>query len=249
MNKIILSLIVFVSLLSGCKKEDVSNNDITNGLILHIPFTGNLLDVSSNKNNATFTAGSAAFVVNRYFDESKALNITRGQYVEVADKGISGLGQFTFYLEFYPRSSGFQVLVGKRTYEVATGKPYNQSFNIAINDLMQVRAQLRKAGQCQSQELSAYHPELNSGNNQVLMDCWNYVACTFDGSMQRLYLNGKLVAQQTLSGVVICDTDPVRLGAWWKGDPFFFDGLLDEFRIYNRALSETEIRQLYKLTK
>ena len=62
-------------------------------------------------------------------------------------------------------------------------------------------------------------------------------------------MNGNLVAQQTLSGVVICDTDPVRLGTWWKGDPLYFDGLLDEFRVYNRALSDNEVKQLYKVTK
>jgi hypothetical protein len=95
----------------------------------------------------------------------------------------------------------------------------------------------------------SFFPEITSGGEEVMVDCWNYIACSFNGRVQKLYLNGKLVAQQSIDTMEICDTDPLRIGSWWQGDSQFFDGILDEVRVYNRALTDTEIFQLYKLRK
>lgn len=251
MRKYIVLAAAIVGIGYSCSKDDPKdpNANLSEGLIAYLPFTGNLNDMSGNNANGVMKGGSPNFTENRYFDGSSALDITSGQYVEVPDKNLGGQKAFSFYLEFYPRSTNYQVIIGKRAYEVVPGTPYNQSFNILLNNSFQLRYTLRKAGACTSQELSAYHPELNSGSNLPLVDCWNYLAGTFDGTVQKLYLNGKLVNQQTLSGVEMCGTDPVRIGAWWKGDPYFFDGKVDEFRIYNRALSLSEVQQLYKLSK
>ena len=54
-------------------------------------------------------------------------------------------------------------------------------------------------------------------------------------------------ARSQVSGPIVPVTEPVRLG----GDPagcgsqYFFNGLLDEPSIYNRALSQTEIQAIY----
>lgn len=240
---LLLSALFFTS----CEKEEVWPTD--KGLILHLPFNSTLNDASSERNNATIVGGSASFTKNRFFDENSALRLVRGQYLEVADKKFSTMNAFTFYIEFYPTSDDYQVLFGKRGYVVTPGVKYNSGFNIAVNDFRQARAQFRKTGECQTETLSGFHPELNSGGETVMEDCWNYIACTFDGQVQKLYLNGKLVSQQSLSGVVICDTDPLRIGTWWSGDPKFFDGYLDEVRVYNRALSDGEIFEIYKYAK
>lgn len=240
-------LVLSALFLAGCEKEEVWPTD--KGLILHLPFNSSLNDASSERNNATMVGGSPSFTKNRFFDENSALRLVRGQYLEIADKKFSTMKAFTFYIEFYPTSDDYQVLLGKRAYTVTPGTKYNQSFNIAINDLGQARAQFRRPGLCQNEELSAFQPELNSGNEDVMLDCWNYVASSFDGRVQKLYLNGKLVSQQNLDGIVICDTDPLRVGTWWKDSPFFYSGLVDELRVYDRALSDAEIFEIYKYAK
>jgi len=247
MRKVTAALLLLACFFMSCEKEEVWPTD--KGLILHLPFNSSLNDASNDRNNATIVGGTPSFVQNRFFDQNSALRLVRGQYLEVADKKFNTLKAFTFYIEFYPTSDDYQVLLGKRAYTVTPGTKYNQSFNIAINDIGQARAQFRRIGQCQNDELSAYQPELNSGNEDVMLDCWNYVASTFDGRVQKLYLNGKLVSQQNLDGIVICDTDPLRIGAWWKDNPLFFSGVVDEVRVYDRALSDGEIFEIYKYAK
>ncbi len=71
---------------------------------------------------------------------------------------------------------------------------------------------------------------------------WAHVALTFDGAKMRLYLNGELVDTNTLppeSGNMP-STGPLEIGC---SDLFneYFNGLIDEVRVYNRALSGGEI--------
>jgi hypothetical protein len=250
MRKINLLLSACACLFFGCEKQEIADPaPSTQGLVLYLPFNNSLNDASSELNHATMVGSASSFLPNRYFDQNSAIRISEGQYLEVQDRKFSTLKSFTFYIEFYPSGPGYQSLISKRAYVVRPGVKYNSSFNIAINDLGQARAQVRKIGQCQVELPTSFYPEITSGNELVMENCWNYVACTYDGKTQKLYLNGKLVAQQNLDGMEICDTDPLRIGSWWQGDTQFFDGVLDEVRVYDRALPDNEIFQLYKYAK
>ncbi|TKJ39195.1 MAG: hypothetical protein CEE38_00110 [Planctomycetes bacterium B3_Pla] len=65
---------------------------------------------------------------------------------------------------------------------------------------------------------------------------WHHVAGTWDGLTQRLYLDGVEIASQTPGGV-LNGTSGVRL----SNAPEPLNGMLDDARIYNRALTEQEI--------
>lgn len=250
MKRVLLTMAILLGIAVGCSERNVDSihANLKDGLMVYLPFNGNLNDASGHGCNGTMFGGAPNYVENRFYDVASALDISAGQFVEIPDKGMGGQRSFSFYLEFYPRGSSYQVLISKRTYEVFPGVPYNQSFNFAITNNYQLRFALRKAGTCQIDTVDNYHPDLNSGTLLPVPNSWNYLAGTFDGTVQKLYLNGRLVSQQDLSLVELCSSDPFRLGVWWKGDPFFFNGRIDEFRVYNRALTEPEVRQLYKLS-
>jgi hypothetical protein len=67
---------------------------------------------------------------------------------------------------------------------------------------------------------------------------WNHFALTYDGAVQKLYLNGNLVNSQGLSEEIKVGYENIIVGHQ-------FSGLIDEIKIYNRALSASEIKQLY----
>jgi len=76
---------------------------------------------------------------------------------------------------------------------------------------------------------------------------WYHVAMTYDGSVFKLYVNGALDAQHAASGTIVVTTEPVRIGGGADGGcaPYYFNGILDEAAIYNRALSSNEIAAIY----
>ncbi len=78
------------------------------------------------------------------------------------------------------------------------------------------------------------------GPSTLEANTWAHVAVTYDGTILRLYVNGTQVATQAQTGAITASTGALRLGgnAVW-GE--FFGGLIDDARIYNRALTPAEI--------
>ena len=76
---------------------------------------------------------------------------------------------------------------------------------------------------------------------------WYFYALTYDGLQVRAYLNGELLGSASLTGNIADSRLPINIGRnpAYEGD--YFTGLVDEIRIYKRALSLNEIRALYKL--
>jgi hypothetical protein len=73
------------------------------------------------------------------------------------------------------------------------------------------------------------------------VNVWTHVALTYDGAMLRLYVNGVQVASGAQAGSLQTPATPLRIGG---NVPYgeYFEGLIDEVRVYNRALSATEIQ-------
>ncbi|GIV28724.1 MAG: hypothetical protein KatS3mg027_2538 [Bacteroidia bacterium] len=96
-------------------------------------------------------------------------------------------------------------------------------------------------------DLSFWH------NNQEIIDTgpvlklnqWQHVAVTYDGKIAKIFLNGELVDSKPYNGVASGNTSALYIG----GTPTYprdLDGQLDDVRIYNRGLSDDEIRRLYE---
>jgi hypothetical protein len=79
------------------------------------------------------------------------------------------------------------------------------------------------------------------GSSNLSSGRWRHVAATFDGTTERLYVNGSLVASAPAAGSMPSSGNPLRIGGnAVRGQ--WFRGLIDDVRIYSRALSGSEIR-------
>ena len=80
---------------------------------------------------------------------------------------------------------------------------------------------------------------------KATLGVWYYLSASWDGSVVRVYIDGKYIKQYDLL-LYSSLTTPTRFGASSNGANYQFNGLIDEVRIYNRALSAEEIIQHYK---
>ena len=72
------------------------------------------------------------------------------------------------------------------------------------------------------------------------LSTWTHVAGTYNGTTIRLYVNGVQVGTSAFTGVIGTSTGALRIGGnslWGE----FFQGQIDEVRIYNRALTAAEL--------
>jgi len=90
------------------------------------------------------------------------------------------------------------------------------------------------------------------GNNIVLQSpntyndgMWHHAVTTLDGSTARLYIDGSKVDTDNYSSLNDLDK-PLDIGSD-RGNGNEFKGSLDNARIYSRALSESEVKKLYRL--
>ena len=72
------------------------------------------------------------------------------------------------------------------------------------------------------------------------LNTWTHLATTYDGTTLRLFVNGTQVGSRAVSGALLTSSGVLRIGGnsqWGE----YFAGRIDEVRIYNRALTQSEI--------
>ena len=81
-------------------------------------------------------------------------------------------------------------------------------------------------------------------NSNISINKWMHVGFTYDQTTLRVYLDGEQIGTANVPGVIGTGGN-IKIG----GDNNFrlFKGKIDDVRVYNRALSATEIKQLYNL--
>jgi len=109
---------------------------------------------------------------------------------------------------------------------------------------------LRITTSCQAQfhcliDGTWYHAD---GCTQISLGEWHHIIGTFDGSTIRVYVDGVEDGNYSISGTIDSATHPLLIGKGAGGYGRYFNGTIDEVRIYNRALSEEEIKWLYEHT-
>jgi hypothetical protein len=80
-----------------------------------------------------------------------------------------------------------------------------------------------------------------SGSSTLPANTWTHLAATHNGSTLRLYVNGTQVGTRSVSGALLTSSGALRIGGnsiWGE----FFQGRIDEIRVYNRALTANEIQ-------
>jgi hypothetical protein len=74
----------------------------------------------------------------------------------------------------------------------------------------------------------------------------HHVVVTYDNLFLRCYIDSILVGKSTVSGDIKNSSQLIEVGSIGNGAGQFFNGMIDEFAHYSRALSSTEVREHYQ---
>ena len=230
-----------------------SSIDVDDGLVAYYPFNGNANDESGNGNhgqvtNLALTQGVngdsyGAYQFGGYYNQghilvpnSESLKFTDGFtfacYVKPTEwNGMDGWANYS--------TSGVHCIFAKSTDRNGP----HMSFN-GDNSNMNVGVGTMHSG---SQWTSISSNGQFQGNHK---DEWVHVTVTYSKTLARLYINGNLVKQSNISADFnTLNANDLYFGAfplpgswadWW----YPMNGVMDEVRIYNRALNPAEVNEL-----
>ena len=161
----------------------------------------------------------------------------KGDYVEVADKPEWDFGNNDFTVEVWFNSkeipsSGGDAVVGH------TGSNVNQrGWDLNLRNTGSIMFLASSDG------TSWGFNELGS-STICQVNTWYHAAVTRDGNEWKLYLNGILEDTNSTPFTINNPSVPLKIGA--NGIPEYFNGTIDEVKIWNRSLSAEEIWHEYK---
>ena len=217
-------------------QESVLSNDVSAGLVGYWKMdeaTGTIAyDSSGSGNIGTLVNGPTRQTgTNCPVGGCLSFNSTNSQYVSVASSG-SLSGSYTVMAWGNPSNTSAMDLVGTRSPSDASFDMKFQSGNLIHGDIGSGTAWITTTA--------------NASFNYSVGQ-WYHVVYVVTPSGYTIYVNGNQVGSGTYatSTPLLYDaTHAIKIGQVGGGGEFF-NGSIDDVRIYNRALSANEISQIY----
>ena len=239
-KSLLLTVVATLGLTAATMAQNVPAYVPTNGLVGWWPFNGNANDESGNGNNGT--VNGATLTSDRFGNNAQAyaydgvddrIEIAHNQTLNCSAVSIS----VWFNTNNFLASNGFGPhLLSKRE---TSGWGNSFQMNVGIN-------------QTQNACWADWSISSNGGiyfNNSTILNTGNWfnLVYTHDGTNVKLFLNGTLVQTIVSPGLLTFNTLPLWIGARPNAgnNSSWFNGKLDDIGIWNRALTQQEITDLY----
>lgn len=181
---------------------------------------------------ATWTA-SGVVLVNTSGSLGLALDLAAGRsnYVQVAaSPSLALTNQFTFEAWIRPRSAQCNTILSR-----------GDGANLAATDyIFQVGSDGANCGVMKLALMAG--GGWTTSASSLPLNAWAHVAVTCDGATNRFYINGILDRAIAAAGTVFQSGSPLFIGRQGTAGLNYFDGTLDEVRVWNVARSAAEIR-------
>ncbi|HUV41409.1 MAG TPA: LamG domain-containing protein [Sedimentisphaerales bacterium] len=215
-------------------------------LVAHWDFNGNTNDISGNENHGT-VHGAVTLTTDRFGNLSSAYSFDGASgYIDVADApSLNPTSAITitawFKADSFASGTAWPPLVKKSDSSQTNG--YGMEF-AQISD--EYSAKVGGGVYLEGQGWVATSPLA-----PVSVNTWYFAAIVYDGETISNYVRSEgqeaFTSSISCSGNIIASSNNLNIGRDPSNTGRYFEGVIDDVRIYNQALSSTEIEQIYNV--
>jgi len=231
-NSIALTMIVTSILVASTTFAQVP----TNGVIGSYSFTGNANDLSGNAQNGTIYG--ATLTTDRFGNANSA-------YAFDGTSSYISIPQTSFLNTNYSYSYWM-----KESVALTSSNPY---YLFSIGTPGQAGAEGVAGAINSSLGIGGEFYNTNSSTDQIvtvgtspIVNQWYHVVITRDSSFLKLYVNGTITDSVATNGnIPQYGSNPIFTIGKRFNSTFFFNGVLDDFRIYNCSINASEVKSLF----
>lgn len=220
-----------------------SNVLLAQNLIAHYPFDNNVKDISGNNNNGAII-GDVKPAIDRFGNYCGALSFSGlNSYIEVPDsKSLSSINNKISVSCWFKLEKNQLHPLDKWLTLVCKGDGITET-----NNNPQYRVQIFQSDKQSTVSVNTEFTENDNNFNNHIIEYgkWYFYALVYDGNFVKTYFNGNKIWEFAYNGTFNKNNVPLNIGRDIPGSLEFFCGSLDDLRIYNGAISESEIIKLY----
>jgi hypothetical protein len=231
----------------GLMSAHAQTVDLENGLVAYYPFNGNANDESGNGNDGT--VHGAELADDRFGNNNSSFSFKYGPVSEGGSYISAPVANYSFgnsprtvsaWVKPVNTESHVFFSYGNLTKGWQSGGHNNPGSDVFYGLGSLVDQNTFSIGRDGGGEMVRHN---------YTPDKWYHVVIKYSNESGKasLYVDGKLSAEDDRKYATSTETD-FRIGAFVDNYPTW-DGLIDDIRIYNRALSEAEVAELYELEK
>eukprot|EP01084_Bolivina_argentea_P216412 367667_1 len=221
-------------------------NGNDNGLIAYYPFDGNAADMIGNRDGIIW---GATLTEDMHDNANSAYSFSGNDYIEISATGLPS-GARTISLWFYARSMFGTPTTssGITLFAYGGGGSCGSSFMMVMNNADSGRNKYEVQGHCRVDRLQYEY-------SSAPLNVWTNWVVTTNQYGTNFYINGannvsnSLFMNTATTGTNLAiGTNVAANGIAPYADPNvgYFNGIIDEIRIYDRALLSHEISSLYQ---
>ena len=202
----------------------------TDGLVVYLPFDegkGEKAEDASGNNNHGILEGPLKWEKGK-FGKALRFETNAGTWVKVESNKQMNVNEFTFmaWVNIEDWGGGTRQIGGKSVHGGCAGRVQYGLFSEAGN------MKLRLAGEAGQIDIGTAPPDAEK---------WVHLACSNDGKEGKIFYDGEEVAKGNPQGKLTVSDDPWAVGQDCDRLNYIPTGLIDEVRLWDRALSEKEI--------
>lgn len=221
----------------------IGTNSYAQNLLLHLPMTGNTLDISKYQNNGSIKGG-VSVTEDRFGNPCSALYFNGiDGFISIPHSSSLASIHDNFSLSTWIKLDGSNTTDNLRWLTLLC----KGEDAIETKTMPQYRVQIFQGNTQSTVSINTEFTEKDYDfkDHDLEFNKWYHIALTYDGKNVNFYIDGELIWNYPYNGELSKNKHDINIGRDIPGSTEFFKGSMSDLRLFDKALITSQVQNLF----